>query len=281
MTAEPILLELRKVSVAYDAGSPTVRHALREVNLRVGTGDRVGLMGRAGSGKTTLLHVLAGLRTPDSGKLHGAEKLLPSLVFQFPEHQLFAETVAEDVAYGLRAHGVPEEAVRSRVEAVLVDVGLEPAEFATRAPFHLSGGEKRRVALAGALAQRRGIVLFDEPTLGLDLDGIERLAAILERMHAGGTAYWLASHDADFVAATCTHAVVLDAGRVAFQGPADDLWADPGLADACGVRLPREAALAQVLKSCGVAGLPARPDVARIADALLSLWHKPGAPDRF
>ena len=278
MTAESILLELREVSITYDAGSPSVRRALRAVNLRVGTGDRVGLMGRAGSGKTTLLHVLAGLRTPDSGKLLGKEKLLPSLVFQFPEHQLFAETVALDVAYGLRAHGVPQEAVRSRVETALLDVGLEPAEFASRAPFHLSGGEKRRVALAGALAQRRGIVLFDEPTLGLDFDGITRLSAILERMHESGTAYWLASHDADFVAATCSQLVVLDAGSVAFQGPADDFWSEPGLADACGVRLPREAALAQVLKRCGVEGLPARPDVHRIAEALLALWQKPKTP---
>ncbi len=278
MTAESILLELREASIAYDADSPSVRHALRGVSVRVGTGDRVGLMGRAGSGKTTLLHVLAGLRTPDSGKLHGAEKRLPSLVFQFPEHQLFAETVAEDVAYGLRARGVPAEDVQTRVEEALVDVGLAPAEFAARAPFHLSGGEKRRVALAGALAQRRGIVLFDEPTLGLDFDGVTRLVAILARMHEGGVAYWLASHDADFVAATCTHLIVLDAGRVVSQGPADDFWSDPDLADACGVRLPREAALAQVLKGCGVQGLPARPDVHRIAKALLALWHKPDAP---
>ena len=156
----------------------------------------------------------------------------------------------------------------------LEDVGLPPDDFAARPPFHLSAGEKRRVALAAALAQRRGIVLLDEPTLGLDLDGIRRLISILERMHARGVAYWVASHDADFVGATCTQTVVLDEGRVVFQGPAEQLWRDAERAAAWGVRLPRESALADRLRSCGVKGLPPRPTPQQIAGSLLALWHR-------
>ena len=277
MSEAELLLQLRDVHVAYDAGLPEKCPALRGVSLELRPADRLGLMGRAGSGKTTLLHVCARLLGPDAGSVQAPGRREPSLVFQFPEHQLFAETVAEDVGYGLRQGGVPAEEVRTRVEQALEEVGLAAAEFAARPPFHLSGGEKRRVALAGALAQRRGLVFLDEPTLGLDVEGVERLRIILEAMHARGVAYCLASHDADFVAATCTRLVVLDAGRVVFHGPTDDFWGDPQLVERCGVRLPRTAALAQTLRGYGVLGLPPQPDLRRLAGALLSLWHHPGA----
>ncbi|HZM16835.1 MAG TPA: ATP-binding cassette domain-containing protein [Candidatus Krumholzibacteria bacterium] len=278
MRSDPeLLLQLRAVEVAYDAGLPEKNLALRGVSFDLHHADRLGLMGRAGSGKTTLLHVCARLVEANAGSVHAPQQREPSLVFQFPEHQLFAETVAEDVGYGLRQGGVAPGEIRTRVEQALEDVGLAAAEFAARPPFHLSGGEKRRVALAGALAQQRGLVLLDEPTLGLDAEGIERLRAILERMHARGVAYCVASHDADFVAATCTRLVVLDAGRVVFQGPTEEFWGDPQLVETCGVRLPRTAALAQTLRGYGVLGLPPQPDLRRIAAALLALWHRPGA----
>jgi len=274
--AEP-LLRLQDVQVRYETGERDARAALQGVDFQIHAGDRIGLMGRAGSGKTTLLHVCARLLAVGTGTARWTQQKLPSLVFQFPERQLFAETVAEDVAYGLRQSGVPVSEVGDRVEQALEDVGLPAAAFGPRAPFHLSAGEMRRVALAGALAQRRGLVLLDEPTLGLDAEGVARLASILAGLHERRVAYCLASHDADFVAATCTKLVVLDAGRVVFQGDADDFWRDAALVDSCGVRLPREAALAQTLQRCGVQGLPPRPDIRFLAGALLALWHKPGA----
>jgi len=276
MSTGEYLLQLQDVNVRYEMAEPDTRQALQGVHFEIRAGDRVGLMGRAGSGKTTLLHVCARLLPPGTGSARWTEQQLPSLVFQFPERQLFAETVADDVAYGLHQSGVARSEVRARVERALEDVGLPVAEFGARAPFHLSGGEMRRVALAGALAQQRGLVLLDEPTLGLDAEGVSRLVAILARMHARGVAYCVASHDADFVAATCTTLVVLDAGRVVFHGDANDFWRDAALVDRCGVRLPREAALAQTLLRCGVQGLPARPNVQLLAGALLALWHKPG-----
>ena len=271
----PLLLEARDIHVRYGGGLPGEHHALRGVTLGVRAGDRVGVMGGSGVGKSTLLHVFARLQAPSAGELWAddRERRLPSLVFQFPERQLFAETVREDVGYGLRQGGVPQAEVDARVHEALQGVGLPPETFAARPPFHLSAGEQRRVALAAAIAQRREILLLDEPTLGLDLEGVARLVRILERMHERGVAVWVASHDADLIASTCTQVVVLDAGRVAFQGAADDLWRDSERAAACGVRLPRESALADRLRACGVEGLPPRPTADQIAGALFGMWH--------
>jgi len=262
-------------SVKYELGAPEGRQALQGVSLAVRRGDRVGLMGPAGSGKTTLLHVLSRLLPLSQGSLQTQEKQLPSLVFQFPERQLFAETVRDDVAYGLRESGVPPADVEERVLEALEDVGLPAETFGARSPFRLSAGEKRRVALAGALAQRRALVFLDEPTLGLDAEGIARLVAILERMHDRGVATWVASHDADFIAATCSHLVVMDRGRVAFQGTVEEFWSDAVRSESCGVRLPKEAALAHFLRACGIQALPARPTLEQIVSVLLDLWHKP------
>jgi energy-coupling factor transport system ATP-binding protein len=273
--ADGVLLSLRGAGVRYDLGTSSARQALDDVSLTVRRGDRVGLMGPAGSGKTTLLHVLAQLLPLRRGSLETREEQLPSLVFQFPERQLFAETVRDDVAYGLRESGVPAAEVESRVREALEDVGLPPETFAERSPFRLSAGEKRRVALAGALAQRRSLVLLDEPTLGLDAEGISRLAVILERMHARGVATWIASHDADFVAATCKELVVLERGSVVFRGSVNDFWSDAGRAESCGVRLPRAAALAHSLRACGIQALPAHPSLDQVVSALLDLWHRP------
>jgi len=206
-----------------------------------------------GSGKSTLLHLLTGLLRPQRGTIERSNGAgpMPSLVFQFPERQLFAETVAEDVGYGLRESGVARAEVASRIEEALAEVGLPPAEFATRVPFHLSGGEMRRVALAGALAQRRQLLLLDEPTLGLDAEGLDRLRDILDGVHARGVAYWMASHDVDFVCATCDRVVVLDAGGVACSATPAEFWGDPGLAARLGVDTPRTAALAARLRGVG------------------------------
>ena len=147
--------------------------ALRGVSVALHAGECVAFMGSAGAGKTTLLHLLTGVLRPQSGSLEWSPGWngMPSLVLQFPERQLFAPTVREDVAYGLRASGVRREEIASRVDAALEEVGLPPGEFALRVPFHLSGGEMRRVALAGALAQGRRALLLDEPTLELDAEG--------------------------------------------------------------------------------------------------------------
>lgn len=255
-------------------GSNAADHdTLRGITLALRAGDRVALLGASGAGKTTLLHVLAGLLRPQRGAVEWAPNWdgMPSLVLQFAERQLFAPTVREDVAYGLRESGVPRAEVASRVDAALEDVGLPPDEFAMRVPFHLSSGEMRRVALAGALAQRRPVLLLDEPTLGLDSEGRARLAAILERVHSRGVACWLASHAADFVAATCAEAIALAGGRVAFEGAPAELWRDPGRAASLGVEVPRAATLVAKLEKAGLGPLPEWSDEQRLVAALARL----------
>jgi len=188
--------------------------------------------------------VLAGLLTPRRGRVvweagpAGAVRL-PSFVFQFAERQLFSETVRQDVAYGLHESGVDAAEITRRVDRALEDAGLPPESFAGRVPFHLSGGEMRRVALAGAFAQERPLVLLDEPTLGLDADGITRLVASLDRLHARGAAVWIASHDPYFVNAVCDRVLVLDAGRLVFEGRPEELWRDTSRAAQWGVEVPR------------------------------------------
>jgi energy-coupling factor transport system ATP-binding protein len=176
--------------------------------------------------------------------------------------------VRDDVAYGLRESGIAAPEVAARVAAALEEVGLPPAEFLQRAPFHLSGGEMRRVALAGALAQGRPLLLLDEPTLGLDAEGLGRLHGILARLHARGVACWTISHDADFVAATCERVVVLDRGQVVFDAAAAQFWEDPQRAEACGVEVPRALTLAARLRAHGIPVSGAIPSAHDIATAL-------------
>lgn len=275
------LFEVRDAHVWYQRGLPNEHHALRGVTLRIQTGDRVGMLGASGAGKSTLLHVLSRLQSVGAGEVRSFDPALPipSLVFQFPERQLFAETVRQEVGYGLREGGLAANEVDARVRASLDEVGLPADEFAARTPFHLSAGERRRVALAGALAQGRSILLLDEPTLGLDRDGVGRLADVLGRLHERGVAYWVASHDADFVAATCSRLVVLDSGAVVFDGDAEDFWRQPDRAATSGVPRPRESLVADQLRAFGVRGLPPRPSAQQLAAAMLALWHKP-RPER-
>jgi len=271
--AAEVLLRARDVEFAYGADGRADMRVLRGISVELRRGDRVGLLGASGTGKSTLLHLLTGLLRPQRGVVERpvAGDVMPSLVFQFPERQLFAETVREDVGYGLRQSRVPRAEVATRVATALDDAGLPPEEFADRVPFHLSGGEMRRVGLAGALAQQRPILLLDEPTLGLDHEGLRRLREILERVHARGVALWMASHDVDFVASTCDRLVVLDAGRLAYDGPALEFWADAARAARLGVERPRAMRLASRLRAAGVHGVPELATEAELAGALAAL----------
>ena len=143
-------------------------------------------------------------------------------------------------------------------------------------PFHLSGGERRRVALAGALAQKRQLLLLDEPTLALDVQGVRQLHGILRSLHDSGTGYWIASHDADFLASTCSLLVVLQEGRVVYQGEAAAFWADDARAATLGVRTPRTTRLRQNLEALGITGLSSYPEENELVAALCQLQASNG-----
>jgi cobalt/nickel transport system ATP-binding protein len=235
------IIELHGLIYAY----PGNLVALDQVSFQVTAGERVGLVGPNGAGKTTLFLCLSGVLPVNPGmvRLAGLEpasatdrRRLPAhvgIVFQNSDDQLFNTTVFDDVAFGPLNLGLPPDEVRQRVAEALAWVGLEG--FEQRVPFHLSGGEKQRAAIAGVLAMRPEILLLDEPSLHLDPRGRRELIGILNALP--GTMV-VASHDLEMILETCTRVLVLDRGRLAADGPARALLADAALMDAHGLEVP-------------------------------------------
>ncbi len=221
-------LECRGVGFTYaEAESPIP--ALRDVSFALESGGTLALLGASGSGKSTLLQVIRGLDTAEAGAvlLDGAGpgeaaylalQRQVGLVFQTPELQLFASTAREDVAFGPRRLGWSETAVEAAVDEALQLAGLPAAEFGDRHPYALSGGEQRRLALAGVLAMRPRLLLLDEPFVSLDPATRRELAAILARLKGAGVTLVLATHDVDLAWALCDDLLVLDEGCVATAG---------------------------------------------------------------
>jgi energy-coupling factor transport system ATP-binding protein len=203
--------------------------ALRDVSFRLEAGRSLALLGASGSGKSTLLQVIKGLDAPEKGAVlldgAGAEdagyaglQRQVGLVFQTPELQLFAASAREDVAFGPRRLGWSEDVVVAAVDEALELVALPPETFGERHPYALSGGEQRRLALAGVLAMRPRLLLLDEPFVSLDPATRRELAGILSRLRASGVALVLATHDVDLAWSLCDELLLLDAGRVVTSG---------------------------------------------------------------
>ncbi len=202
-------INLENVCYTYMPGTPYQREALKDINLTIEPGEFIGIIGHTGSGKSTLVQHLNGLLQPTSGKvtldgndLHGKKKdALKSvrqrvgMVFQYPEHQLFEETVFDDVAFGPRNLGVDSAEVTARVERALQCVGLSAADYAQRSPFRLSGGQMRRVAIAGVIALQPQYLVLDEPSAGLDPRGRDEIyEQIMQLYDSSGMAVVLVTH---------------------------------------------------------------------------------------
>ncbi|MBE3563271.1 MAG: ATP-binding cassette domain-containing protein [Hydrogenibacillus schlegelii] len=217
------------VSHVYGAGTPFARPALSSVTVSIAAGSVVALLGRSGSGKTTFAQLAAGLERPTAGRVFvggaesSAERRLPpdvrrriGAVLQHPEHQLFEETVGRDVGFALRRRGVPPDEVERRVRATLLSVGLDPEAYFARSPFRLSGGEKRRAAIAGVLVYEPELVVFDEPTAGLDPEARERLIEHLEAVFRRRRPTVLyVTHRIDEAIRLADRVLLFDAGRLA------------------------------------------------------------------
>jgi energy-coupling factor transporter ATP-binding protein EcfA2 len=211
------------------------REVLRGIDLEVHRGERIGIVGRSGAGKTTLVTILAGLLEPTAGRVVGAAEA--GLVFQEAERSFFEETVLADVAFGAANRGATPEQAKEQARAALRTVGLDPEVIGARMPETLSGGEARRAAIAGILAFAPSLVVLDEPTTGLDAEGVDRLHDLLGEIRRSGRAYVIVSHDLGFVAEECERVLLLEAGRIAWDGPAallaealpEDWRSDPAL----------------------------------------------------
>jgi len=259
----PIIIE--QLSHTYLPGSQLAYPALSDVSLTVQDGEFLGIIGHTGSGKSTLIQHLNGLLLPTAGsvlvdgldtrekKLRKQIRSLVGMVFQYPEYQLFEETVERDVAFGPKNMGLSEEEVAPRVKEALTLVGLNPDEFAEKSPFELSGGEKRRAALAGILAMRPKYLVLDEPMAGLDPRGRREILALIESLRRDfGTGIVMVSHSMDDVAMYADRIAVLDKGSLFMVGTPEDVFSCSTELLDMGLNLPQATQLVRALRTRGI-----------------------------
>lgn len=240
-------ISLKDVDFLYDSG----RQALRSVTMSLPSGSFTALMGATGSGKSTFIQVLVGLLTPTKGQVQmgdtvytAEQELLPQtigrigLVFQFPESQLFEQTVEREIAFAARNLSLPETEVEQRVTEAMKQVGL-PLELRHQSPFQLSGGEKRRVAIASLLTMEPEVLILDEPTAGLDPPGQKQLLRMLSRLHQEqGLTILLVTHQSEEAFLYADHLLVMHEQTVAWEGRPSDFLQQPELFASFGLELP-------------------------------------------
>ena len=272
------LIECRNLTHVYLKGTPLEAVALQDVTLSVEAGEFVGIIGPTGSGKSTLIQHFNALLRPTGGALRvaGIDLANPradvktlrqqvGLVFQYPEHQLFEETVYDDVAYGPRNLRLNENEVGERVAESLALVGVDPNRFGRRSPFSLSGGEMRRVAIAGVLAMRPRVLVLDEPAAGLDPKGKEEILGQIRALHqAQGLTVLLVTHSMDEAAQLVRRLVVLARGRVVMDGPVREIFRRAQDLAALGLGIP---AIAELMLRLRGSGLQVSPDTLTVDEA--------------
>ncbi|BCV24308.1 energy-coupling factor transporter ATPase [Gelria sp. Kuro-4] len=270
-------IRIDDVSYTYQPGTPFAAAALDHIEITIHDGEFLGLIGHTGSGKSTLIQHLNGLLLPTEGRVlvDGVDTRVRAtrrevrrkvgLVFQYPEHQLFEETVAKDVGFGPRNLGLPEDEVKERVEAALEMVGLDAAKYGPRSPFDLSGGEMRRVAVAGVLAMRPRYLVLDEPTAGLDPRGRDEILGQVARLHRElGLTVILVSHSMEDVARLVDRLVVLHRGKVAAQGTPRELFQRAEELQKLGLGIPQ---ITEFMRRWGARHPGVRTDVITVEEA--------------
>ena len=282
-----IQIEFEKLDYVYNYKSANSKTALKEINLKIEKGEFIGLIGPTGSGKTTLAQHFNGLLFATSGKVRVEDLELKEketylkrirekvgLVFQFPERQLFEETVYEDIAFGPKNSGLNDKVVDLRVKNSLQTVGLDFDSFAYRSPFSLSSGEQRRVAMAGVLALEPEILILDEPTAGLDFDGVSRVKKMLLALKEKGVTVILISHNLDLVAALAERVIFLKQGKVLYDGPKTNFFKQVEKLKEEGMRAPETVELFHSLISAGFQVRDYIYETEEIIEELLSIFGK-------
>ena len=259
-------IQVRNLTHVYELGMPTESVALKDVSFEIEDGQLVGIIGHTGSGKSTLLQHLNGLLKPTSGQIvvSGRDITAPGvsmveirkkigLVFQYPEYQLFEETVAKDVAFGPKNLGLPEAEIDERVREAIELVGLDYEAVAERSPFELSGGQKRRVAIAGVIAMRPEVLILDEPTAGLDPKAHKDVLAMVEEVHRRtGNITILVSHNMADIARLSDKIIVVDSGSLIAVGTPKEVFARREQLEQVGLALPPVTQFTEALRSRGL-----------------------------
>lgn len=247
-------------------GSPFEATAIRDINLEIDDGEFIGLIGHTGSGKSTLIQHLNGLLLPTSGSLYvndikidkdskklNALRQQVGLVFQYPEHQLFEETVYQDIAFGPKNLGLSEEEIDKRVQESATLVGLDLNELNDRSPFELSGGQRRRTAIAGVLAMEPKILVLDEPTAGLDPMGRDEIFSQIKDLHRKkNITIILVSHSMEDIAKLVGRIIVMNKGTVELTGKPGEIFAHADRLKEMGLGVPQVTGLMQALKVKGM-----------------------------
>jgi len=284
-------IEVVHLTHCYSEGSALRTVALNDVSFRIEDGEFVGIIGHTGSGKSTLVQHLNGLLKPSSGQVlidgedlngeHVNRRVLRQrigLVFQYPEYQLFEETVAKDIAFGPKNQGLSAAEIDERVRYAMDCVHLNYDKYAERSPFELSGGQMRRVAIAGVLAMRPSVLILDEPTAGLDPRGRDKILTMLEELHAReNVTILMVSHSMDDMARLATRLIVMSEGKIVAEGTPREIFARDDMMTSIGLDVPEAARLCAALRAKGYS-LPAdlfRPE--ELKEQLLRLWKEGSA----
>ena len=259
-------IALENVSFTYQEGTPLASTALLDVSLTIEDGSYTALIGHTGSGKSTILQLLNGLLVPSQGSVRVFDTLITStsknkdirqirkqvgLVFQFAENQIFEETVLKDVAFGPQNFGVSEEDAEQIAREKLALVGIDESLF-NRSPFELSGGQMRRVAIAGILAMEPAILVLDEPTAGLDPLGRKELMTLFKKLHQSGMTIVLVTHLMDDVAEYANQVYVMEKGRLVKGGKPSDVFQDVVFMEEVQLGVPKITAFCKRLADRGV-----------------------------
>lgn len=245
-------IKCKNLGYIYGLDTPFEFHALKEVNLQIKDGSFTAIIGQTGSGKSTLIQHINALLLPTNGEIEIDEYKISAtekpdslkelrkksgLVFQFPEYQLFEETIEKDIIFGPMNFGVEEKQAQKIAEQSLKMVGLSK-DYLEKSPFDLSGGQKRRVAIAGILAMNPDILVLDEPTAGLDPQGTKEMMDLFKKINQSGKTVIIVTHDMNHVLQYCDHVVVMNDGKVEKNGTVKEIFQDSDYLNNLGIDLP-------------------------------------------